>query len=253
SGKVGLLGISYYAAGQWFVAAMRPPHLAAILPWQGTYDFYRDRTRQDGIYASGFLKRWWNRSVLRNQHGNPDTDCRDIYTGQRVPGPANLSQAELAANRADYLGDVLSIRSMTHSIAIGHPISPKSTIRHWSSRTGVAWGFTCVGRFAAIWESPRAKNGSRSNRAHIFTPFCSRRTWRCRNGSSTVTSKASTTAGRTNRPLKLKSERLVRSGSRAILRGPFRRRTGSVCSLMPRTRHLALANPTTWPAQPIQR
>src|SRR5689334_10731659 len=27
SGKVGLLGISYYAAGQWFVAAMRPPHL----------------------------------------------------------------------------------------------------------------------------------------------------------------------------------------------------------------------------------
>src|SRR5499427_4756111 len=94
--------------GAMVVAAMRPPHLAAILPWQGTYDFYRDRTRQDGIYASGFLKRWWNRSVLRNQHGNPDTDCRDIYTGGRVTGPANLSQAELAANRADYLGDVLA-------------------------------------------------------------------------------------------------------------------------------------------------
>jgi uncharacterized protein len=108
SGKVGLLGISYYAAGQWFVAAMRPPHLAAILPWQGTYDFYRDRTRQDGIYASGFLKRWWHRSVLRNQHGNPDTECRDIYTGERVTGPATLSQAQLAANRTDYLGDVLA-------------------------------------------------------------------------------------------------------------------------------------------------
>jgi hypothetical protein len=27
-----------------------------------------------------------------------DTDCRDIYTGERVTGPANLSQAELAAN-----------------------------------------------------------------------------------------------------------------------------------------------------------
>jgi putative CocE/NonD family hydrolase len=99
---------------QWFVAAMRPPHLAAILPWQGTYDFYRDRTRQDGIYASGFLKRWWNRSVLRNQHGNPDTECRDIYTGERVTGPANLSQEQLAANRADYLGDVLALS--------GHPI-----------------------------------------------------------------------------------------------------------------------------------
>ena len=108
SGKVGLLGISYYAASQWFVAAMRPPHLAAIAPWQGTYDFYRDRTRQDGIFASGFLKRWWNRSVLRHQHGNPDTDCRDIYTGERVTGPASLSPAELAASRADYLGDVLA-------------------------------------------------------------------------------------------------------------------------------------------------
>jgi hypothetical protein len=108
SGNVGLLGISYYAAGQWFVAAMRPPHLKAILPWQGTYDFYRDRTRQDGIYASGFLKRWWHRSVLRNQHGNPETDCHDIYTGKRVTGPVELSPAELSANRADYLGDVLA-------------------------------------------------------------------------------------------------------------------------------------------------
>jgi uncharacterized protein len=108
SQKVGLLGISYYAASQWFVAAMRPPHLAAILPWQGTYDFYRDRTRQDGIFASGFLKRWWSRSVLRNQHGNPDTPNRDIYTGERVTGPAALSPEQLAQNRADYLGDVLA-------------------------------------------------------------------------------------------------------------------------------------------------
>src|SRR5882672_11184296 len=30
SGKIGLLGISYYAAGQWMIAAQRPPHLAAM-------------------------------------------------------------------------------------------------------------------------------------------------------------------------------------------------------------------------------
>ena len=108
SGKVGLLGISYYAAGQWFVAAMRPPHLAAILPWQGTYDFYRDRTRQDGIFASGFLKRWWARSVLRNQHGNAESPYHDIYTGERTTGSATLSAEELAQNRGDYLGDVLA-------------------------------------------------------------------------------------------------------------------------------------------------
>lgn len=50
TGKVGLLGISYYAASQWFVASMQPPHLCALLPWQGTYDFYRDRTRLDGTF-----------------------------------------------------------------------------------------------------------------------------------------------------------------------------------------------------------
>jgi putative CocE/NonD family hydrolase len=106
NGKVGLLGISYYAAGQWSIAAQRPPSLAAIIPWQGTFDFYRDRTRQGGILASGFLQRWWNRSVLRNQHGNVDTPLTDLLTGERNTGPAALSPAELAANRADYIGDL---------------------------------------------------------------------------------------------------------------------------------------------------
>jgi predicted acyl esterase len=108
SGKVGLLGISYYAAGQWMIAAHRPPHLAAILPWQGTYDFYRDRTRQGGILGSGFLKRWWNRSVLRNQHGNPDTPLTDLSTGERNTGPESLAPAELAANRVDYIENLLA-------------------------------------------------------------------------------------------------------------------------------------------------
>ena len=107
SGKVGLLGISYYAAGQWMIAAERPPHLAAILPWQGTYDFYRDRCRQGGILGSGFLRRWWNRSVLRNQYGNPDTPLVDIDTGERNTGSA-LSPEALAANREDYIANLLA-------------------------------------------------------------------------------------------------------------------------------------------------
>ena len=108
NGKVGLLGISYYAAGQWSVAAMKPPHLAAMLPWQGTYDFYRDRTRADGIYAGGFLGRWWQNSVLRNQHGNPKSPYHDLYGSGRTTGSESLSDEQLAANRADYLGDLLA-------------------------------------------------------------------------------------------------------------------------------------------------
>ncbi|CRK25005.1 hypothetical protein BN1708_014107, partial [Verticillium longisporum] len=34
NGKVGLLGISYYAGSQWRVAARRPKGLAAIVPWE---------------------------------------------------------------------------------------------------------------------------------------------------------------------------------------------------------------------------
>ena len=41
NGKVGLTGISYHAAGQWRVASLQPPYLAALLPWQGTFDFYQ--------------------------------------------------------------------------------------------------------------------------------------------------------------------------------------------------------------------
>jgi len=108
NGKVGLLGISYYAAGQWMIAAERPPHLAAMLPWQGTYDFYRDRCRQGGILGAGFLHRWWNRSVLRNQHGNPDTPLVDIDTGERNTGPDSLPPETLVANREDYIANLLA-------------------------------------------------------------------------------------------------------------------------------------------------
>lgn len=43
NGKVGLLGISYFAGSQWRVAALQPKGLAAIIPWEGMSDYYRDR------------------------------------------------------------------------------------------------------------------------------------------------------------------------------------------------------------------
>ncbi|KFY28340.1 hypothetical protein V491_00522 [Pseudogymnoascus sp. VKM F-3775] len=71
SGKVGLLGISYYAGGQWRVAARRPKGLAAIVPWEGMTDYYRDRCRHGGILSDGFIKFWWNRQIVTNQYGKP--------------------------------------------------------------------------------------------------------------------------------------------------------------------------------------
>jgi putative CocE/NonD family hydrolase len=53
--KVGLLGISYYAGSQWRVAARRPKGLAAIVPWEGMSDYYRDRVRHGGILSDKFI------------------------------------------------------------------------------------------------------------------------------------------------------------------------------------------------------
>ena len=106
NGKVGLLGISYYAFTQWAVAAMRPPHLAAICPWEGFTDYYRDSTHQGGIFSNVFTTAWWPRQVLVNQYGNAATTHRDRDTGERTTGGPALTPAQLEANRADYPADL---------------------------------------------------------------------------------------------------------------------------------------------------
>jgi len=105
NGKVGLLGISYYACGQWMVSSYRPPHLAAILPWQGTSDFYRDRTRHGGMMCSGFVGRWWS-NIMNKQHGKADCPYKDMVTGERANGPAALDEGTLRTQRVDYYENV---------------------------------------------------------------------------------------------------------------------------------------------------
>ncbi len=49
SGKVAMSGNSWLAQCQWFAAATRPPHLAAIAPWEGWSDLYRETVAPGGI------------------------------------------------------------------------------------------------------------------------------------------------------------------------------------------------------------
>lgn len=82
TGKIGLSGISYFAANQWMVASLQPPHLTARIPWEGFADSYRDKLRQGGILSNAFLKRWYPKQVLSVQHGNPNT-MTDPWLGER--------------------------------------------------------------------------------------------------------------------------------------------------------------------------
>ena len=58
NGRVGLDGVSYLCMSQYKVAALNPPHLAAICPWEGFSDLYRDFARPGGSREDGFSIVW---------------------------------------------------------------------------------------------------------------------------------------------------------------------------------------------------
>jgi uncharacterized protein len=70
-GNVVMLGVSYLAISQYAVAALQPPALRAICPWEGFTDAYRDLTFPGGIRESGFTA-LWSRNIAR--------DTRQAYT-----------------------------------------------------------------------------------------------------------------------------------------------------------------------------
>jgi uncharacterized protein len=101
NGKVGMTGISYYAMNAWQVACLQPPHLAAFCAWEGSSDHYREALRHGGI-ASRFLSTWFQRAVVRVQHGLGERGPKSRATGEPVCGYDRISDEELRANRVDY-------------------------------------------------------------------------------------------------------------------------------------------------------
>ncbi|KAF2102969.1 X-Pro dipeptidyl-peptidase protein [Rhizodiscina lignyota] len=98
NGKVGLLGVSYFAGTQWRVAARQPRGLACIIPWEGMSDYYRDRCRHGGILSDAFIRFWWNRQVITNQYGRPGRAAAG-RGDDTIEG--DLSEEELKDNRRD--------------------------------------------------------------------------------------------------------------------------------------------------------
>jgi len=108
NGKVGLNGISYYAENQWQCAALQPKHLAAICPWEGAADFYRDMAHHGGIMCNGFVKDWSEAQVYSVQHGKGTNGPRSRLNGEWVAGPVTLTEEELGANRNNFYEDCLA-------------------------------------------------------------------------------------------------------------------------------------------------
>ncbi|MDB9822308.1 CocE/NonD family hydrolase [Deltaproteobacteria bacterium] len=53
NGKIATAGNSWFAKTQYFIAATQPPHLAAIAPWEGWIDSYREFFVRGGIPVTG--------------------------------------------------------------------------------------------------------------------------------------------------------------------------------------------------------
>ncbi len=124
TGKVGLLGISFYAMNQWTVGALKPPHLAAMVPWEAAADLYRDFMRAGGILNSGFLSWWWPNTVLNVQHGSD----------------GSLSEDERAANRLESLSDE----------ALEHPLIDSFYTDWMSDLSNIEVPFLSVGNWGNI-------------------------------------------------------------------------------------------------------
>ena len=111
NGKVGLNGISYYGMNQWQVAALQPPHLAAICVWEGAADWYRDMTHHGGILCT-FWANWYDMQVKTVQHGarrarrrNPHhrragVRCRDALATRSWPRTGATSATTVRRTRS---------------------------------------------------------------------------------------------------------------------------------------------------------
>jgi len=101
NGRVGMSGVSYLAIVQWRAAAERPPHLAAINPWEGVSDRYREMAYHGGIPENRFGPMWRSRRVPYSRQRVEDTVTMyaehplwDAYWESKTP---DLSKVEVPA------------------------------------------------------------------------------------------------------------------------------------------------------------
>jgi predicted acyl esterase len=100
TGKVGFAGVSYFALSQYGVAALRPPHLAAINPWEGFSDPYREKYFQGGIPEEQRSGRWQLRnlnSTTRVEDIAAMAETHPFYDEYWASKAADLSQIEVPA------------------------------------------------------------------------------------------------------------------------------------------------------------
>ena len=84
TGRVASSGISWLAMMGWRVAALQPPHLAAVVAWEGLTDFYREAAYQGGLYSNGFIEGWWAHQVEPQRNGTDGEGWPELLPRHRL-------------------------------------------------------------------------------------------------------------------------------------------------------------------------
>lgn len=100
SGKIGMTGVSYLAAIQYLVAQLKPPHLAAINPWEGFSDWYREFAYHGGIRETGFVPRGSANlrfSTTRTEDTDANVQAHPLYDAYWESKEVDLAAIDIPA------------------------------------------------------------------------------------------------------------------------------------------------------------
>ncbi|KAF4551082.1 Hypothetical protein D9617_14g075380 [Elsinoe fawcettii] len=86
NGKIGMAGNSALAISQWFIASTQPPSLAAIAPWEGMGDLFREQfVRGNWFSMSNFDL--ITKAILRGQPNSGVEDFAEMYRRSNTTSP----------------------------------------------------------------------------------------------------------------------------------------------------------------------
>ena len=100
NGKVGMTGVSYLTAIQWQVAPLNPPNLAAINPFEGFSDWYREFAYHGGIPETSFLPRGSGNlkySTTRTEDTPANVNAHPLYDAYWASKECDLEAIEVPA------------------------------------------------------------------------------------------------------------------------------------------------------------
>lgn len=78
SGRIGTIGISWFAISQWHVANLNPPSLKAMIPWEGAADRYRDARFHGGLFCQNYTSTWYTTHLAHHLIGRASREDSDL-------------------------------------------------------------------------------------------------------------------------------------------------------------------------------